>query len=79
MIHPAFQHQGLGEMILNIIEDIAKKKGLTQLEAKFVERNKAAEKLYIAKMDYQIEGCKQKAFLLDNSKYVNEILIAKIF
>ena len=78
MIHPTFQHQGLGEMLLNMIEDIAKEKGLKRLEAKFVEGNKAAEELYITKMNYQVEGCKQKTFLLDNSKYVNEILIAKI-
>jgi len=45
IIHPHFQHQDLGEILLTIIEDIAKKKGLKRLEAKYAEGNRAAEEL----------------------------------
>jgi ribosomal protein S18 acetylase RimI-like enzyme len=78
MIHPHFQHQGLGEILLTMIEDIAKKKGLKRLEAKYAELNKAAEELYLRKMGYQVEGCQKDSFLVDNSRYINEILIAKL-
>ena len=78
MIHYHFQSQGLGEILLTIIEDVAKKKGLKRLQAKYAEGNRAAEELYIRKMGYDIEGCQKKAFLVDNSKYINEILIGKL-
>jgi len=78
MIHPHFQHQGLGEILLTIIEDIAKKKGLKRLQAKYAEGNRAAEELYLRKMGYDIEGRQKKAFLVDNSTYIDEILIGKL-
>jgi len=78
MIHPHFQHRGLGEILLTIIEDIAKRKGLKRLEAKYAKENIVAKELYLRKMGYQVEGCQKKSFLVDNCRYTDEILIGKL-
>lgn len=77
-IHPDFHNQGLGYKLIKIIEDIAKEKGLMRLEADYYDGNIAAEKLYIDKLNYTLEGRRKSAVLLKNGKYADKICIGKI-
>lgn len=64
--------------MLEIIEQIALSKGLKKLEAEFMDGNKAAENLYLRKMNYTIEGRKRMAISTDNGKYIDSVCIGKI-
>ncbi|NVM31822.1 MAG: GNAT family N-acetyltransferase [Candidatus Helarchaeota archaeon] len=77
-IHPDFQNNGLGTRLLEIIEVIAREKGLIRLEAGYVEGNEIAVHLYVNKMGYTIEGRCPFALRYDNGTYEAEILIGKI-
>jgi ribosomal protein S18 acetylase RimI-like enzyme len=77
-IHPDFQNHGLGAELLAIIEKLAQQKGLKKLEAEFYDGNKNAEILYLKKMNYNIEGRKKYAGLLNDGNYADKILIGKI-
>ncbi len=78
IVNPDFQNQGLGTYILGLIEKIAREKGLKKLEAEFVDGNKNAEKLYVKKLNYVIEGRRQFKIKLKLGNYVDSILIGKI-
>ena len=77
-IHPDFHNQGLGTRFLTILEEIALEKGLKKLEAEFFEGNEEAQRLYINKLNYEIEGRRKFSGLLKEGKYVDRILIGKI-
>ena len=78
VIHPVFQNQGLGTRLLEIIEQIGKERGLKRLEASYVEGNKGAERLYIGKLKYEIEGRRKAAICMDDGTYRNAVCIGKI-
>ena len=63
-INPDFHGQGLGTRLLTIIEEIALEKGLKKLEAEFLEGNEVAQRLYINKLHYKIEGRRKYSSLL---------------
>ncbi|MFW9897938.1 MAG: GNAT family N-acetyltransferase [Candidatus Thorarchaeota archaeon] len=77
-IHPKFQNKGLGTRLLLIIENIAKEKGLKKLETEYFNSNVKAEKLYVEKLKYQIEGRRKCGAKLKEGIYTNRILIGKI-
>ena len=77
-IHPRFQNQGLGMRILEIIEKIAKDKGLKKLETEYFSGNIRAEKLYVEKLQYRIEGRRKFGGKLKDGTYIDRILIGKI-
>jgi putative acetyltransferase len=77
-IHPDFHNQGLGTKLLASIEEIAHKRGLRKLEAEFFEGNEIAQKLYIEKLNYEIEGRRKFSCLLKDGSYVDRILIGKV-
>ncbi len=77
-INPNFQDQGLGKRLLELLENIALKKGLKKLHASYYAANKKAEHLYINRMKYEIEGRQKLAALLKNGSYTDIMLIGKI-
>lgn len=77
-VHPDFQNKGLGTEMLRIIEQIAIEKGLKKLEAEFFDGNVKAERLYVQKLNYEIEGRRRCKAILKNRKIVDSILIGKI-
>ncbi|MBD3341632.1 MAG: GNAT family N-acetyltransferase [Candidatus Lokiarchaeota archaeon] len=77
-INPKFQNQGLGERMLLEIENIAREKGLEKLEVSYIERNDAAEKLYLEKLYYMVEGRRKHGLKLHDGTYLDRILIGKI-
>ena len=78
VIHPEFQHQGLGFKLLQLMEQIAERKGLTRLEAAYVDGNIAAETLYLKKLHYQVEGRKKNGILMEDGEYRDVIAIGKL-
>ncbi|MFX1396469.1 MAG: GNAT family N-acetyltransferase [Promethearchaeota archaeon] len=77
-VHPDFQYQGLGRKLLEQVEECARQKGLKKLQASFFAKNERAEKLYIEKMNYVIEGKQKFAALLNDGTYTDIVLIGKI-
>jgi len=78
MIHPDFHNNGLGTELLTQLEKEARNRGILKLEASYVSKNKAAEKLYLEKMNYIIEGRKILGIKLDDGTYDEIVLIGKI-
>jgi len=78
VIHPDFQNQGIGTIMLKNLENRANQIGIIKLEASFQSRNHIAEHLYIEKLHYKIEGIKKLAILLENGTFDDEILIGKL-
>jgi len=77
-IHPYFQNQGLGTRLLQIIEQQAKEKGVKKLETEYFLGNVSAEKLYVEKLKYQIEGRRIFGGKLKDGTYIDRVLIGKI-
>jgi RimJ/RimL family protein N-acetyltransferase len=77
-VNQDFQNQGLGERLLEVLENIAKSLGIKKLEAEFIEGNSIARNLYTKKLKYSIEGRKKYSVLLSNGTYVDKIHIGKI-
>jgi len=77
-IHPDFHNQGLGTKLLAKIEEIAHELGLRKLEAEFFEGNEVAQRLYIEKLNYEIEGRRKFSCSLKDGSYVDRILIGKV-
>ena len=77
-IHPDFHNQGLGTRLLQIIEQEAKKKGVKKIEAAYFLGNVIAEKLYVEKLKYQIEGRRKFGGKLKDGTYTDRVLIGKI-
>ena len=77
-IHPDFQNQGLGTRLLQIIEQHAKEKGVKKLETEYYLGNVSAEKLYVKKLKYQIEGRRRFGGKLKDGTYTDRVLIGKI-
>ncbi len=78
VIHPNFHNQGLGARLLHIMEHLAKEKGVKKLETEFYSGNIRAERLYVEKLQYQIEGRRKFGCKLRDGTYVDRILISKI-
>ena len=77
-VAPNFQNQGLGTRLLQIIEHQAKEKGVKKLETEYFLGNVSAEKLYVKKLNYQIEGRRRFGGKLKDGTYTDRILIGKI-
>ncbi|MFX1393989.1 MAG: GNAT family N-acetyltransferase [Promethearchaeota archaeon] len=77
-IHPNFQNNGLGTRLLLIIEKLAKDKGIKKLETEYFNGNIIAEKLYVEKLKYQIEGRRKRGGKLKDGTYIDRVLIGKI-
>ena len=77
-IHPDFHNQGLGGKLLATIEKTALERGVKKLEAEFFEGNENARRLYINKLNYEIEGRRKFSGLLKDGNFVDKILIGKI-
>ncbi len=60
------------------MEDKAKEKGIKKLEAEYFEGNDKAQRLYLEKLNYEVEGRRKYSGLLKDGKYVDRILIGKI-
>ncbi len=77
-IHPDFHNQGLGRKLITVMEDKAKEKGIKKLEAEYFEGNDKAQRLYLEKLNYEVEGRRKYSGILKDGKYVDRILIGKI-
>ena len=77
-IHPDFQNNGLGTRLLLLIEKLAKEKGLKKLETEYFTGNINAERLYVEKLKYQIEGRRKHGAILKDGTYIDRVLIGKI-
>jgi len=77
-IHPNFHNQGLGMRLLQLTEVEAKEKKIKKLEAGYYSGNIKAERLYVGKLNYQIEGRRKFGGKLPDGTYTERILIGKI-
>lgn len=77
-IHPNYHNQGLGTRLIEIIENYAKEKGVIKLETEYYTGNVNAEKVYLEKLQYQIEGKRKFGCKLPDGTYIDRILIGKI-
>ena len=77
-IHPDFHNQGLGTRLLQIIEVNAKEKGAKKLEAEYYSGNILAERVYLEKLQYRIEGRRKFGCKFTDGTYVDRILIGKM-
>ncbi|MBN1803566.1 MAG: GNAT family N-acetyltransferase [Candidatus Lokiarchaeota archaeon] len=77
-IHPDFQGLGLGKRLIELIEEYVKKKGIKKLHASYFEPNINAKRLYVDKLNYEIEGRQKFATKLKDGTYADIILIDKI-
>lgn len=77
-IHPNYHNQGLGTRLIVIIENYAKEKGVIKLETEYYSGNIHAERVYLEKLQYQIEGKRKFGCKLTDGTYTDRILIGKI-
>ncbi|MEK4626905.1 MAG: GNAT family N-acetyltransferase [Solibacillus sp.] len=72
----AFKQKGLAEALLKETEKWARANNISRLEANIMAHNEAAVKLF-NKMNYQTEGTRKNAVLL-NDEFIDEIHCSKI-
>ena len=89
--HPFFSHvytfdlmilkkawgKGLGNRLMEVLDEQALKRGAKRIEALVKEGNDRAQALY-KKHGYEIEGTRRKAVCL-GGKYIDEYYVAKLF
>ena len=74
-VHPAFQRQGLGKLLIVALEQIALEQGIKKIEVNCYDGNAAAA-LYRS-LNYASEGRRLSKGRLDNDTYVDELLFYK--
>ncbi len=70
-----YRGMGIGTQLIKAAIDKAKAFGLERVELEVFESNRVAQKLY-EKMDFKIEGIRNRAFKIDGN-YINTILMYK--
>ena len=68
--------QGIGKLLLNKVDEWARKYGVTRLELTVMAHNENAIKLY-EKMGFNKEGIKKNSILIDGN-YIDEYYMGKI-
>ncbi len=74
-IHPRFQNKGLGTILIEALESLAKKRGVEKMEVNYYDGNPAVA-LYTS-LHYCYEGRRIKKAKLDDGTYADEILMCK--
>ena len=72
----SYTGQGIGKLLLNKVDEWARKYGVTRLELTVMAHNEKAIKLY-EKMGFNKEGIKKNSILIDGN-YIDEYYMGKI-
>jgi len=72
----SYTGQGIGKLLLNKVDEWARKYGVTRLELTVMAHNENAIKLY-EKMGFNKEGIKKNSILIDGN-YIDEYYMGKI-
>lgn len=73
-VHPDYQREGVGQLLMSKMKDIAREKGYIKISLRVLSINKKAIRFY-EKNGFKQEGLLEKEFIIEGN-FVNDILMA---